>query len=78
MRGAGWEFVHVCVDDATRLAYVEVGEGPRLLCLPGGPGRASACGDAPAGARWAQLYGAALLCGIAQRETAGHLEGHVG
>ena len=20
----GWEFVHVCVDDATRLAYVEV------------------------------------------------------
>lgn len=28
--------------DGTRLAYVEVGEGPRLLCLPGGPGRASA------------------------------------
>jgi transposase InsO family protein len=23
-RGAGWECVHVCVDDATRLAYVEV------------------------------------------------------
>ena len=23
-RGAGWDFVHVCVDDATRLAYVEV------------------------------------------------------
>lgn len=23
-RGAGWEVVHVCVDDATRLAYVEV------------------------------------------------------
>ncbi|MCA1677579.1 MAG: IS481 family transposase [Actinobacteria bacterium] len=23
-RGAGWEFCHVCVDDATRLAYVEV------------------------------------------------------
>ena len=23
-RGAGWEFVHVCVDDATRMAYVEV------------------------------------------------------
>ena len=22
--GAGWECVHVCVDDATRLAYVEV------------------------------------------------------
>jgi transposase InsO family protein len=23
-RGFGWEYVHVCVDDATRLAYVEV------------------------------------------------------
>ena len=23
-RGAGWEYVHVCVDDFTRLAYVEV------------------------------------------------------
>jgi len=23
-RGIGWEFVHVCVDDCTRLAYVEV------------------------------------------------------
>jgi transposase InsO family protein len=23
-RGIGWEFVHVCVDDATRLAYAEV------------------------------------------------------
>lgn len=23
-RGAGWEFVHVCIDDFTRLAYVEV------------------------------------------------------
>jgi hypothetical protein len=22
--GAGWEFVHVCVDDATRVAFVEV------------------------------------------------------
>lgn len=23
-RGAGWEYVHVCIDDATRLAYAEV------------------------------------------------------
>jgi len=23
-RGAGWEFLHVCVDDATRIAYAEV------------------------------------------------------
>ncbi len=23
-RGAGWEYVHVCIDNATRLAYVEV------------------------------------------------------
>jgi proline iminopeptidase len=28
--------------DGTRLAYDEVGTGPRLVCLPGGPGRASA------------------------------------
>ena len=28
--------------DGTRLAYTELGEGPPLLCLPGGPGRASA------------------------------------
>lgn len=28
--------------DGTRLAYTEVGVGPRLLCLPGGPGRAAA------------------------------------
>lgn len=27
--------------DGTRLAYTEVGSGPPLLCLPGGPGRAS-------------------------------------
>lgn len=23
-RGVGWEFVHVCIDDATRVAYVEI------------------------------------------------------
>ncbi len=28
-RGAGWEFVHVCVDDCTRLAYVEVLDNER-------------------------------------------------
>jgi len=28
--------------DGTQLAYDEVGTGPRLICLPGGPGRASA------------------------------------
>ena len=32
----------VLAPDGTRLAYVEVGAGARLLCLPGGPGRASA------------------------------------
>jgi pimeloyl-ACP methyl ester carboxylesterase len=26
----------------TRLSYAEVGSGPRLVCLPGGPGRAAA------------------------------------
>jgi proline iminopeptidase len=33
---------HVVAADGTRLAYTEVGDGPPLLCLPGGPGRASA------------------------------------
>jgi pimeloyl-ACP methyl ester carboxylesterase len=28
--------------DGTKLAYSEVGSGPPLLCIPGGPGRASA------------------------------------
>jgi pimeloyl-ACP methyl ester carboxylesterase len=28
--------------DGTRLSYSEVGSGPRLVCVPGGPGRASA------------------------------------
>src|SRR3954470_21413880 len=28
--------------DGTKLSYDEVGSGPRLLCLPGGPGRAAA------------------------------------
>ena len=28
--------------DGTRLAYHELGDGPALLCVPGGPGRASA------------------------------------
>ena len=28
--------------DGTRLAFTEVGDGPPLLCVPGGPGRAAA------------------------------------
>jgi transposase len=32
---AGWEFVHVCVDDATRLAYVEVLEDETGLTAVG-------------------------------------------
>ena len=32
-RGVGWEFIHVAIDDATRLAYVEVRRSPRArLC----------------------------------------------
>jgi transposase InsO family protein len=30
-RGIGWEYVHVCVDDATRLAYVEVLEDEKAV-----------------------------------------------
>ena len=34
-RGAGWEYVHVCVDDATRLAYVEVLEDEKATTAIG-------------------------------------------
>lgn len=34
-RGAGWEFVHVCVDDCTRLAYAEVLEDERAETVCG-------------------------------------------
>ncbi len=34
-RGAGWEYVHVCVDDATRLAYVEVLDDEKALTAIG-------------------------------------------
>jgi transposase InsO family protein len=30
-RGIGWEYVHVCVDDATRLAYIEVLEDEKAV-----------------------------------------------
>jgi transposase InsO family protein len=34
-RGVGWEIVHVCIDDATRLAYVEVLEDERATTATG-------------------------------------------
>jgi transposase len=34
-RGVGWEFVHICVDDATRLAYVEVLEDEKATTAAG-------------------------------------------
>jgi transposase InsO family protein len=34
-RGIGWEFVHVCVDDCTRLAYVEVLDDERTPTVCG-------------------------------------------
>jgi transposase InsO family protein len=34
-RGIGWEYVHVCVDDATRLAYVEVLEDEKAVTAIG-------------------------------------------
>jgi transposase InsO family protein len=34
-RSTGWEYVHVCVDDATRLAYVEVLEDERATTAIG-------------------------------------------
>jgi transposase InsO family protein len=34
-RGIGWEYVHVAVDDATRLAYVEVLEDEKAVTVAG-------------------------------------------
>jgi hypothetical protein len=34
-RGVGWEFVHVCSDDATRIAYVEVLEDEKATTAVG-------------------------------------------
>jgi transposase InsO family protein len=34
-RGAGWDYVHVCVDDATRLAYVEVLADEKAVTVAG-------------------------------------------
>lgn len=34
-RGAGWEYVHVAIDDATRLAYVEVLDDERATSVVG-------------------------------------------
>jgi transposase InsO family protein len=41
-RGVGWEFVHICVDDATRLAYVEVLEDEKATSAAGFLARAVA------------------------------------
>jgi transposase InsO family protein len=35
VKGVGWEFVHVCVDDATRVAYVEVLPDERAVSAVG-------------------------------------------
>jgi transposase InsO family protein len=47
-RGGGWEFVHVAIDDATRLAYVEVRRSPRVRTCVGFLARAG---------RWFQRCG---------------------
>jgi transposase len=41
-RGIGWEYVHVCVDDATRIAYVEVLEDEKATSAAGSLRRAVA------------------------------------
>ena len=41
-RGVGWEYVHVCVDDATRIAYVEVLGDEKATTAAGFLGRAVA------------------------------------
>jgi transposase len=41
-RGIGWEYVHVCVDDASRMAYVEVLEDEKAVTAVAFLGRAVA------------------------------------
>jgi transposase InsO family protein len=41
-RGAGWEYVHIAIDDATRLAYVEVLDDEKATTAIGFLGRALA------------------------------------
>ena len=48
-RGIGWEYVHVCVDDATRLAYVEVLDDEKATTAAGFLRRAVAHYRAPTG-----------------------------
>lgn len=47
-RGAGWDFVHVCVDDCTRLAYAEILSDE---------GKSSAIGFLERAAQWFQGLG---------------------
>lgn len=48
VRGAGWEHVHVCVDDATRVAYVEMLPSLRAV---------DACGFMERAAKWFERQG---------------------
>ena len=52
VRGAGWEFVHVCVDDCSRLAYVEVLPSERPVAVAAFLRRAVA---------WFQRHGVQVL-----------------
>jgi hypothetical protein len=42
-RGIGWEFVHVCIDDCTRLAYVEVLDDERKQTVTAGRRSPASC-----------------------------------
>jgi hypothetical protein len=42
-RGIGWEFVHVCIDDCTRLAYVEILDDERKQTVTAGRRSPASC-----------------------------------
>ena len=48
----GWECVHVCVDDATRLAYVEVLPDEKTATVDRLPAAGRSPSTAPTGSRW--------------------------
>ena len=69
-RGGGWEFVHVCVDDATRLAYVEVLGDEKASTAVGFLRRATAFYRAPQVAhRWLPRASASLTSRRSRRRS---------